>query len=140
MITDEALDAMLDRVRRDLYGAMGHDVVTLVMEVRRLTSLLGSHTDGSQCTCTETHPGSPWSGPADWEQDPWCPTHPNMNFIIQEVARLREHSVTLNTVSYRIAEAIGAVTRPDPIDSDVEEDLTALIAERDGLRENWVVE
>jgi hypothetical protein len=125
MITDEALDAMLDRNQRDLYGAFGMDVHDLVLEVRRLQRLLGSHTDGHLCTCTEIHPGSPWE-PADWEQDPWCPTHPNMTFILQEVARFREHSVTLNTVSYRIAELLGRVTRPDDYEGDVGEDLERL--------------
>lgn len=45
----------------------------------------------------------------------------------QRGALWREHSVTLNTVSYSIAEAIGRVTRPEDYVGDVEVDLGVLI-------------
>ena len=57
-------------------------------EVERLTHLLGSHADGHLCTCTMLTGQTPWE-PAEWEQDPWCPTHPNMTIVIAEVERLR---------------------------------------------------
>jgi hypothetical protein len=36
MITEEALDEMRDRARRDMYGAYGTDVLDLIIQVRRL--------------------------------------------------------------------------------------------------------
>lgn len=61
-------------------------------EVTRLTYLLGSHADGHQCTCTEINPGAEGISPPEWEQDPWCPTHPDMNYVTAEVKRLRERT------------------------------------------------
>lgn len=64
----------------------------LLAEVERLTNLLGSHADGHRCTCTMTklavYHGDNMA-PAEWEQDPWCPTHPNMDAINAEVEGLR---------------------------------------------------
>jgi hypothetical protein len=127
-MTHDPID--LDQIRRD-YSRCGPEtgIMRLVAEVEWLRGLLGSKADGGDCTCTETHPGSPWSGPAEWEQDPWCPTHPNMTYVLQEVARLREHSITLNTVSYRIGEAIGRVTRPHDYIGEVTDDLEVLISD-----------
>jgi hypothetical protein len=59
-------------------------------EMARLTHLLGSHADGHRCTCTMTDPGKPGIEPPEWEQDPWCPTHPDVDVVLAEVARLRE--------------------------------------------------
>ena len=46
--------------------------------------LLGSHADGRRCTCTMVDPGV-YHGdnmhPPEWEQDPWCPTHPDADYI-----------------------------------------------------------
>jgi hypothetical protein len=52
----------------------------------RLRHLLGSHADGHRCTCEMTDPGRPGISPPEWEQDPWCPTHPNMDYVLAEVA------------------------------------------------------
>ena len=56
-------------------------------EADQLRHLLGSHADGHRCTCTMTDPGV-YHGdnmhPPEWEQDPWCPTHPHMPYVIEE--------------------------------------------------------
>ena len=62
------------------------DIHHLQSEVARLTRLLGSHADGHRCTCTLTDPGNydvagGNAHPPEWEQDPWCPTHPNVDAI-----------------------------------------------------------
>lgn len=62
------------------------DVLTLLAEVERLTRLLGSHTDGSQCTCWLVNGGTHLE-PPEWEQDPWCPTHPDVSQIRPEFER-----------------------------------------------------
>ena len=49
-----------------------------------LIHLLGSHADGHRCTCIMTSPGIPWASPPEWEQDPWCPTHPDVDYIRAE--------------------------------------------------------
>ena len=59
-------------------------------EVQRLTHLMGSHADGHLCTCTMTR-GATWETPAEWEQDPWCHTHPDMNVVAAEMERYREY-------------------------------------------------
>jgi hypothetical protein len=53
----------------------------------RLTHLLGSHADGHRCTCEMLSPSSHIQ-PAEWEQDPWCPTHPDVDYIRQQYDRL----------------------------------------------------
>ena len=53
-------------------------------EVGRLTALLGSHADGHRCTCMMTDLGVYYGDnmhPPEWEQDPWCPTHPDMDYV-----------------------------------------------------------
>lgn len=58
-------------------------------ETERLRHLLGSHADGHLCTCEMIDPGV-YHGenmhPPEWEQDPWCPTHPDVEHIKTEVA------------------------------------------------------
>src|SRR5690606_29289319 len=58
-------------------------------ETERLRHLLGSHADGHLCTCEMIDPGV-YHGenmhPPEWEQDPWCPTHPDVGYIKTEVA------------------------------------------------------
>jgi hypothetical protein len=60
----------------------------------KLTHLLGSHANGHLCTCKPLPRHSPWE-PPDWEQDPWCPTHPNMSIVQAEYNRLRQGFVVL---------------------------------------------
>jgi hypothetical protein len=51
-------------------------------QVARLTHLLGSHADGHRCTCTLTRAANySLMTPDEWEQDPWCPTHPDVESI-----------------------------------------------------------
>ena len=48
------------------------------------------------CTCTEVRPAEygPDPQPAEWEQDPWCPTHPDMvGTVLPEIERLRAAAV-----------------------------------------------
>lgn len=40
------------------------------------------------CTCTLLAAQTPHE-PSEWEQDPWCPTHPDVPFLLAEVGRLR---------------------------------------------------
>lgn len=63
---------------------------TLRQEVQQLKHLLGSHVDGSRCTCTLIDSGDGYSQPSEWEQDPWCPTHPDMTVILDAVRQLKE--------------------------------------------------
>ena len=75
-------------------GERGEQIAAeLLAEVDRLRRLLGSHTDGHRCTCTMTDPGV-YHGdnmhPPEWEPDPWCPTHPDVDVILAEVDRLNQ--------------------------------------------------
>lgn len=73
---------------QDGVEGLAHRLEKVQAEVERLTHLLGSHADGHRCTCEELDPGQPGVEPPTWEQDPWCPTHPDMDFILTEVKRL----------------------------------------------------
>jgi hypothetical protein len=73
----------------------GPELDHLRREVARLTHLLGSHADGHRCTCTLTNPGNynvagGNAHPPEWEQDPWCPTHPAVDTIREWVTALAE--------------------------------------------------
>lgn len=67
------------------------DLAELCDEVERLRYLLGSHADGHRCTCTMLSTGNHIS-PPEWEQDPWCPTHPDVDYIKAETSSLRERA------------------------------------------------
>lgn len=56
-------------------------IVGLLAENSRLTHLLGSHADGHMCTCTMIS-ATTLDQPSEWEQDPWCWTHPDMAVIL----------------------------------------------------------
>ena len=79
------------------------DIHDLLDEVDWLTRLLGSHTDGHRCTCTMTRPGN-HLGPAEWEQDPWCPTHPNADYIRAERDALAEQVEAVRALHERIED------------------------------------
>ena len=63
-------------------------LAALCRENDRLERLLGSHADGHRCTCEMLASQTPWA-PAEWEPDPWCPTHPDVDTIVMEVDALR---------------------------------------------------
>lgn len=68
-------------------------VAELLAENARLTHLLGSHADGHRCTCTMTDPGVYFGSnmhPPEWEQNPWCPTHPNVDHIRDDLLALAD--------------------------------------------------
>ena len=67
------------------------DLAALIAEVEKLTYLLGSHADGHRCTCEMLSPGNHIS-PPDWQRDPWCMTHPDMDYIKAETSSLRERA------------------------------------------------
>lgn len=77
---------------RSSFGERGEQIAAeLLAEVERLTGLLGSHADGHRCTCTMTDPGirhGDNAHPPEWQHDPWCLTHPDMDVILAEVERL----------------------------------------------------
>ena len=75
-------------------------------EADQLRHLLGSHADGHRCTCTMTDPGVYHGNnmrPPEWEQDPWCPTHPDMPYVIEEhrKALARAESAEAEVVTLR---------------------------------------
>lgn len=72
------------------------DVRWLLTQVGRLQGLLGSHDDGHRCSCTLLDSGGIHE-PPEWEQDPWCLTHPDMDYVTAEFARL-SRSTTVTTV------------------------------------------
>lgn len=62
-------------------------------EVDRLAHLLGAFADDRhRCSCTMIDPGV-YHGynmhPPEWEQDPWCPVHPDVDQIRQEFDRAK---------------------------------------------------
>lgn len=45
-------------------------------------------TDVDPCTCTMLA-AQTWQEPSEWEQDPWCQTHPDVPFIVAEARAAR---------------------------------------------------
>ena len=86
-------------------------------EADQLRHLLGSHADGHRCTCTMTDPGV-YHGdnmhPPEWEQDPWCPTHPHMPYVIEEhrkaLARAEAAEAEVVTLRAKVAALQVAVS------------------------------
>lgn len=58
-------------------------------EILRLETLYGAKIEGIACECTEITPGSHIEPPA-YEQNPWCPVHPDVNQIRAEFAGLKD--------------------------------------------------
>ena len=93
-------------------------------EADQLRHLLGSHADGHRCTCTMTDPGV-YHGdnmhPPEWEQDPWCPTHPHMPYVIEEhrkaLARAEAAEAEVVTLRAKVA-AVEALTVDWPCSDD----------------------
>ena len=111
-----------DRVKRNpVRPANTEHVKELLAEVARLTHLLGSHADGHRCTCTMTDPGirhGDNAHPPEWEQDPWCPTHPDMDVILTEVARLRAQVAVAESFTAERPAYIQAIKASPHADAD----------------------
>lgn len=81
----------MDNSDPDRESLLSQAIELVLAEVERLTYLLGSHADGHRCTCTMTDPGirhGDNAHPPEWQHDPWCLTHPDMDVILAEVDRL----------------------------------------------------
>lgn len=107
---------------RSSFGERGEQVAAeLLAEVDRLTGLLGSHADGHRCTCTMTDPGirhGDNAHPPEWEQDPWCLTHPDMDVILAEVARLRAQVAVAESFTAERPAYIQAIKASPHADAD----------------------
>lgn len=92
-------DAKFIEAAREAVPALLADVERLERENQRLTHLLGSHADGHRCTCECVRLADyVQMTPSEWEQDPWCPTHP-------EVDQLRAEFDALQAENRRLREA-----------------------------------
>ena len=87
-------------------GALMPDEAKALREDRdRLARLLGGHADGHRCTCKMTrHASYTAMTPAEWEQDPWCPTHPDVDFIRAEKAALIAEIRALHSLTEHVTE------------------------------------
>lgn len=58
-------------------------------EILRLETLYGAKIEGIACECAQITPGSHIE-PPEYEQNPWCPAHPDMDQIRTEFTRLKD--------------------------------------------------
>lgn len=76
------MGAERDAARSALVSAQER-VAELERENGRLSALLGSHRDGHRCTCEMLSPQTHLE-PAEWEWNPYCPTHGDVEHVIRE--------------------------------------------------------
>ena len=85
--SDEAILGWFDNILQRVID-LGEEVLTLRAENKRLTYLLGpERAAGERCTCTQLT-GDTLEGPAEWEQDMYCPTHGDIEVVVAETDQM----------------------------------------------------
>lgn len=118
--------AALASARLDAILAVAdEETAQLQAEIERLAHLLGSHVDGHRCSCEMTFPGSHIS-PPEWEQDPWCPTHPDVDYILDAYTKAEAERDALRAAMNHPADDPECLTSPCRYHE--------VVAERDALQ------